>query len=481
MKTQIFDKMAKKISSTFLVFSLCQLAVAAQVKVGIDHDMTKPTYGLQGTSSSQVTYDDRNGLNMRGTINDLLGPPIKIANGFSNMFQGSSMSGLGSNLKTNGAVVGFDSKLLEAAGGASLLKGGLLLGGAAAKTGAATVLKGLPGKKIASIIEMPVKVVALKDIAAGKALMGLGNAKSGEAQESNQRGDEMVRKGDALKQQGMQQVLQGASEGMQNINNIVQQTAGNAASAIRLLPIMLDMHDHNQQQHPVETQQLEATKGQQRLESTPHQLQRPITGGSFFGGLGSLLPTLPADGPYSTTGNDPVIGSPFGGIFGGLGGHNNMYGNNRFAAVLNATNPLTNLLMNPSLNPFLIPINGGGAFNQGTKTSGSGSGLGLGLGSGGGLFSGLANGLTGQFDQNGQSSTVNYNLFPGLRIRETMSSHPPSFDSFQHHSQQQSVQQFPEKTAPVEQQQITQQVVEQAPVKQAPVQQVEQSQSPKAI
>lgn len=333
----------------------CGVCRAAQISVGIEHDMSKPTYGLHGQSSSSVTYDDKNGLNLKGAINDILGPPIKIANGFSNMISGGNMAGIGSSLKSGGAVLGIDAKMLEAAGGANLMKGGFLLGGSAAKTGLATALHGLPGKKISSIIEMPVKVMALKDLGIGKTLAGLGKVKGAEALAAKTKGDTMIREGEALKAQGMNQVLQGATEGMQNIGNFVQQTSGNAATAIKLLPIVLDLPMQDQQQQQQQVQQ--DTKTGRQQTTTDFYNHHPLVGGSLFGGLSSML----------TGGNDPLTSLLTGNVY---QANNNNYNRNPFslfglpsshgyAAVLNTTNPLTNLLMNPAMNPFLLPLTGG--------------------------------------------------------------------------------------------------------------------------
>lgn len=428
--SKLVAKLTFKVVPIFLILSLVHTIVAAQVKDDINHDMSQQTLAQQGPSSSKISYDDRNGLNMQGPIQSLLGPPIKIAHGFGNMFQGSNMAGMGSSLKNSAGIVGVDAKLLEAAGGASLLKGGLLLGGAAAKTGAATVLKGLPGKKIASIIEMPVKIVALGDIAAGKALKTIGNAKSREAQQSVQRGDEMVRQGDNLKQEGLQQVLQGAAEGAHNFGSMVQQTSSNAADAIRLLPIMLNMH-HQQQPRPVEQPQIEQQEATKSVPQPAKQRQQSLTGGSLFGGLGSLLPGI-GESPFSHNTLNGNGGSALGNLFGFGGNHNNGFGSNSLAAVLSASNPFTNLLMNPALNPYLMPLGGpGSSLGEGTKTSASS----------GGLFG-------SNLDRNGQSSTTTYNLFPGLRFRETISSHPPQFGSSRHQQSQQHQSQVTEKMQP---------------------------------
>lgn len=403
----ILSRWAIRGSARLLVLLLtsytCLLTNAAQVSVGIQNDLSKPTYGMLSPSTSSVTYDEKNGLNVKGAISDILGPPIRIANGFGNMIEGSKLAGVGTSLKSGGALLGIDAKLLEAAGGANLLKGGLLLGGAAAKTGAATVLGGLPGKKISSIIEMPVKVIAMKDLATGKALAGLGKVKGTEAVLAKTKGAAMIKEGDALKAQGLNQVIQGATEGLQNFGNIVQQTAGNAATAIKVMPLVFDLPIGQEQQH-IE-QQTEKTS-QQQYESTPHQLSgapASYTGGSLFGGLSSLLPGL--------SGGDPLLSA----ITGGTSGTQNkspfnLFGSqnhNGYAAVLNSNNPLTNLLMNQNANPFLYPIMGGPLAQSllGKQSSSTGQAL----------------------ISNGSSST--FNLLPGLKVSETTSSHAPG----QHH------------------------------------------------
>lgn len=363
-----------------------------QVSVSVDSDLSKPTYGLQGQSSSQVSYTDQNGFNMKGAINDVLGPPIKIANGFSKYVAGSGLTGVGEKLKVNGAVIGFDSKLLEAAGGANLLKGGLLLGKSGLKTAGATALMGPAGKKISSIIEMPVKVVALKDLATGKALAGMGKVKGAEALAMKAKGTKMVKEGQVLKAQGLQQVLQGANEGIQNIGDGFQQMAGNAATAIKLLPIILDMPTQ-QQQTQVQQQQQDTKTPNQYTQSTSFQ-QNP---GNLFGGLGSFLPGL------GTSTKDPSNAlahqsSPFN-LFGG--NHANSY-----AAVLDSTNPLTNLLMNPG-SSMLYPIMNG---PLGQSISGKQPAF-----------------TNGQHSSPfGLQESYVYNLIPGLTYRETTSSQMPT-------------------------------------------------------
>lgn len=419
-----------------------------QVSIGIQHDMSKPTYGLQQPTSSQIQYDDKTGLSLKGTIGELLGPPIKIANGFGNIIHGGNMAGIGNSLKSGGALLGLDAKVLEAAGGAHLLKGGLLMGGAAAKHAAAGAIAGPTGQKISSIIEVPVKVVAVKDLASGKVLHGLGQMKQAEAQAIDTKGQTLVRDGNALKSQGLNQIIQGTQEGVQNIGNLVSKTSENVNSAIKYLPLIMEMQSM-QQQHTDTTkggqyaQQEEHRPQQSHLKSTPHQMgggsgSSGLTGGSLFGGLGSLMPGFSSNDPLGlialTGGNGANIGTyqsgsnrnPFGSLFGASGP------NPTYAAVMNSTNPLTNLLMNPGMNPFLLPIAGGPlsqslAFKQpiGTHESSSAS---------------------SSSSHNGQGTSFSYNLFPGVKVSETVSSSqlPTTLATKiggNHHSQQQQQQQ----------------------------------------
>lgn len=410
------DRGASK--TTALVLLLAgSLAVArgAQLSVDINHDMTKPTLGLHGQSSSQVTYDDKNGLNLKGTISDLLGPPIKIANGFHHMLAGSQMAGLGSSLKAGGAVLGIDAKMLEAAGGGKLLKGGLLMGGSAAKVGAAKVMGGLPGKKIASIIEVPVKVVAMKDLAAGKTMIGLGKVKEAEAQAAKAKGEAMQREGDALKTQGLSQVMQGAQEGMQNIGGMVQQATGNAATAVKLLPLLLDIPaaPFHQMQEPYQQQQQQHQQIKSGQRQDASHMSGPLTGGSLFGGLASILPGAGAGGdPFGALAGGSSAGtyrSPFSAMFGG-GQHNGGY-----AAVMNTTSPLMSLLTSPGLSPIMMPL-GEGPLAQGM--GGKQAGL---MGNPFPLLAGL-----GGFGAGAPASSTTYSLFPGLRVTESTSSQAPS-------------------------------------------------------
>lgn len=399
----------------------CVLAKPAnpQISVHTDHDMSRPTYGLAGQSSSALTYDEKNGLNLKGNINDILGPPIKIVNGLSQMLTGSSMAGAGSGLKTGGAMLGIDAKLLEAAGGTHLVKGGLLLGGAMGKTALATALGGLPGKKISSIIEMPVKVIALKDLATGKVLAGMGKVKGVEALATKAKGASLIKEGDALKAQGYNQVMQGANEGLTNLNNMFQQTAGNAATAFKLLPIILDLPTGQQEQQG-------ATKQQSEQRADQSGAAHPISGGSLFGGLTSLL--APNGGGSSDTFVQMFTGGQNRSPFNLFGGQNTNH-NGGYAALLNNTNPLANLLMNPNLNPFLYPI-GGGPLSQSIVNRQPSANRPVGFGFG---------------FNSAQPSSSNFNLFPGIKMSESSSSNyqPQQVTSGQ---QQQQLEQAVENT-----------------------------------
>lgn len=428
--------------------------VGAQVSMSVDHDMSKPTFGLQGRSSSSLSYDDKNGLSLHGTIADLLGPPIKIANGFNNIVQGGNMAGIGNSLRSGGALLGIDAKLLEAAGGAKLAKGGLLLNGAAAKSNAVGNVAGPTGEKISNIIEFPVKVVAVKDLAAGKALNGLGQVKQAQAQAVDTKGQTLISQGTALKSKGMNQVVQGAQEGVQNIGNMVQKTSENIATAYKFLPLIVDLQTTNP---PVQQQQQ-----QLQLESKPHQLSMAIgggggqqqqqqqqpSGGSLFGGLSSLLmPGLGSHDPLglsaltSTTGQGSPMNNrhQFGSLFGANGP------NPSYAAVLNASSPLTSLLLNPMASPFLFPnplvqaLNGlqpiGTEASAATTTTGGG---------GGGLLNAL----------NGRPAHFEHSLFPGVKVSETTSSQLPQLGhKFANAKQQHQNVQQQQIQAPLQQQQ----------------------------
>lgn len=453
------------VKSTLLLSTLLATTTGGiQLSIGVEHDLTQPTYGLRGRSSSQMSYDDRNGLQMSGTVNDILGPPVKMANGFGKMLAGSNMAGVGSSLKDGSAVLGIDSKLLEAAGGASMLKGGLLMGGSAAKVGAAKIAGGLPGKKIASIIELPVKVVALKDLAAGKAMYGLSKAKQQQAQQESSKGENMIREGQALKSQGMKQVMQGASEGMQNIGNMVQQTAENAATAFRFLPILMDLPTPNsssgsgtkggeqvQQQQQQQQEHLLAPHYSSSSGSTSHAKAGSITGGSLFGGLGSLVPALTgASGATGSAAGSTGAQQPLESLFAPFMNHNG------YAAVLNATNPFTNFIMNPRTNPFLLPFTGtNNNANGGFGGLFEGGPLGQSIGSKSSALtpsSLSSSAATKSASSGGSTNHYNYNLLPGLKISETMSSSGPSKP---HLAEGKLHMQQPQQTQLTQQEQLT--------------------------
>jgi hypothetical protein len=389
------------------LISVGSLARAA-LSVGIDHDMTQPTFGLEGKTGSTIKYDNQNGLNLGGTISDLLGPPIRMANGFGNLIKGSNMATMGTGLKSGGALLGFDAKVLETAGAGNLLSSQLLMNAAQAKKNAAGEVAGPKGQKIASIIEIPVKVVAMKDLAEGKAFTALGAAKAAGANQMTNQGTNMLNEGQALKAQGINQIFQGASQGVQNIGNMVQKTTDNMNTAFRLLPLIWDMQQQDaaaastkgqqQLQQQQVAQQQQVTK-QERPVSTPYQMSSP-TGGSFFGGLASLIPGLSSS---ALQGNHGFGAGP----------------NPSYAAVWNTTSPLTNLLMNPSLNPFLMPLTTG-PFGQaivakqpiGTPEASNANG---GAGPKGGLLTSGAG-----------SQSYDFSLLPGVRYRETVSAAVPS-------------------------------------------------------
>lgn len=379
----------------------------AAVSVGIDHDLTKPTYGLEGKSSSQISYDQQNGLSMSGTVADLLGPPIKIANGFNNILKGHNLANMGTGLKTSGALLGFDAKMLETLGAGKMLKGGFLLNGAKTKADWAGQVAGPKGQKIANIIEVPVKVVAVKNVAAGKMLGTLGAAEAAGAQQLGSKGQAMFSQGQELKSSGLSQMIQGASEGVQNIGNMVQKTSDNVNTAYKLLPLVWDM---KQQQVSQQREEEAAAKGQQQQMqqsqshpvSTAYQMSppSPLTGGSLFGGLASLMPGLSS----STLNGQNLPGS----------GPNPTY-----AALWNTTSPLTNLLLNPGANPFLLPLKAGplGQAFAGIQPIGTAQ-----------ASNGGSNGNNKGSSLVGHSQSYDFSLFPGLKYRETISASAPEFD-----------------------------------------------------
>lgn len=418
-----------------LVASLVSVGsfVRASVNVGIEHDMTQPTYGLEGKTGSTINYDTKNGFNLGGTINDLLGPPIKIANGFNSIIKGNNMASMGTGLKTGGALLGFDAKMLETAGAGNLFKSQLLLSpfqqryGPAAtgqtKTNEATGqtktgdgyapaggdmggFKTPKGQKIASIIEIPVKVVALKDLAEGKALTALGAAKAAGANQMTSKGQTLMSQGQALKSQGLNQIVQGATEGVQNIGNMFQRTSDNMNTAFKLFPLIMDMQAQDAAKGQQQVQQQQAQQQQQQVVkerpvSTPYQMSSP-TGGSLFGGLASLIPSLSSS---ALSGNHGPGSGP----------------NPSYAALWNTSSPLTNLLTNPAASPFLLPFTTGPLGQAivakqpiGTAEASSANGAPM---RGGLLTTGAG------------SQSFDFSLLPGVRYRETVSSALPGMGS----------------------------------------------------
>jgi len=425
----------------FLGAIFFQLCHCIKMSVGIEHDLSRPTYGLEGKSSSQLNYDDRNGLKLGGTLNDILGPPIKIANGLGNLFKGSNLAGIGGGLRGGGALLGFDAKLLETAGAGNMFKGGLMLNGLQMKHNlgasqpagsqtkgeqqivqttdeAQSATKGGPnlgmlaapkGQKIASIIELPVKVVAMKDLMTGKALSGVGQMKGATAQAVDSTGQQLMAKGQALKSQGISQILQGATEGVQNLGNMFQKTSQDVNSAIKLFPLVWDMQQQESAANHEATKQRQ--QQQQHLVSSPHQL------GASHGSSSGL------------TG-----GSLFGGLLGGLGSGGGGAQSHDYAAVSSANNPLLGLLTNPAFKSSLLPLEplAGGPLGQALGAK-------LPMGSG----AGQAN--------PGHTTSFILDAIPGIKYSEQMSFSPNQQPRMEHHTQTSKAQ------APIVQQQQQQQ------------------------
>lgn len=417
------------------LLSIVSSQVDGAVNVNIDHDLSEATYGLEGKTGSSIKYDQQNGLNLGGTVADLLGPPIKIANGFNSFVKGNNMATVGTGLKTGGALLGLDAKLFEAAGAGDIFKGNLLLNSLQRKhsSGGQTTAQTtaqmptqqttqqvavdstpihmmLPtkGEKIANIVEIPVKVVAMKDLMGGKMMNGIGAIKGAGASHLTNKGQDMMSQAQALKMSGINQMIQGANEGVQNLGNMFQRTAGNMQTAIKLAPLVWDM----QQQDSAKGGQQQQVVKEQRPTSMAYQAAAP-TGGSLFGGLASLLPNFGAQGA-----------------------------NPSYAAVLNATDPLMRLLTNQNMSPFLLPFTSGPlgqsvALKQpiGTEVA-SGNPVGGGGPNRGGLLT------TGQGSQ-----SFDFSLLPGVRYRETVSGTMPGFGRRTESSKtsQQQVQAEPQK------------------------------------
>lgn len=414
------------VEATLAFLISIQVIGCISISVTADSDTSKSTLGLLNpTPPSIFHYDDKTGISMQGPVADIFGPPVKIADGFRQLFTGSTMAGLGNSMQSNGAILNLDAHMLEAAGAGHLLKGGVLLGGSAAKVGAATVLGGMPGKKIASVVEIPVKVVALKDLAAGKIMREMGQGKARDAEQSREKGAQMAKEGDSMKQKGMNQILQGATEGVQNMGNIIQQTTNNAASAMRLLPILLDMPAKGTEE---QGQQADGTKSGTSSTTTntnKHPFSNPL---NPFGGLASLFQPAVSGGGFMNGGQDP--GAKLG---------------NGFAAVVNLTHPLAGMITNPSLNPFLLPITNAAA-NLGPIspiTQGFGNKQPIGVSGASSLGSG-ASGLNLFPSPLGgpHSNSFSYIPFPGVKVSETQTNQIPNLFGIKLAGQQQQQQQI---------------------------------------
>lgn len=113
--------------SVFLLYHV-DAAPSTHYSASVSSDMSKPTYGLQGATSSSIGYNSQDGLAIKGQLGDILGPPIKIASGIGNIVTGSALSGLGTSVSSGSAILGKDANLLQAFGQAEKLKGGAMYG-----------------------------------------------------------------------------------------------------------------------------------------------------------------------------------------------------------------------------------------------------------------------------------------------------------------------------------------------------------------
>lgn len=196
-----------------------KLSAAIQFKVKIEHDMSKPTFGLLAPTSSKLTYSSRKGLQLEGTVQEILGPPVKVARGVNNILRGTGA------INDNGAaILGIDTRRLEAAGADRLISDGLLR--SASHPSIVDIVQDLPGREVSNIVEVPVKVPSLRH--------SLGRSNNGEA----------------LRREGIKEVFEGASEGVRNIGNIMSRASSDASTAFRLLPMIIDMQreDYEQEQ-----------------------------------------------------------------------------------------------------------------------------------------------------------------------------------------------------------------------------------------
>lgn len=241
-----------ELSSIILVVAISvfhfQPLDAIQLKVKIEHDMSKPSYGLLAPTSSHLTYDSRAGLKLKGTIQDILGPPVKVARGVKNILRGSGMGGLGastsSSMRSGAAILGIDTHRLEQAGASNLLENGLLrsVTGVKPEADVADIIQDTPGHKIANIIEIPIRVPSRRN--------NSGRNSAGQP-------DNVASNGEALRQMGIKEIFEGASEGVQNLGSMVSRATGDASSAFRLLPMIIDMQreDYEQEQKQKQSKQ----------------------------------------------------------------------------------------------------------------------------------------------------------------------------------------------------------------------------------
>lgn len=362
-----------------LLSALCvdKLALGAGITASYSSDSTTPLFGQLPTQHSQFSFDP-----LKGTfdfknpqLTDLFGPALKLAAPFS----GSPASKLGflpfdlpfANLqpqpqptihtgKTSqaavipstktgeqqtqqfqqqvleqpqqqqplgdqhaqqgDAMVGVDANILEQLGGAKIVKGGLLLGAAGAKKAIATAKAGIVGKKVASIVEIPLKVVALKDIIAGKKLLAAGKLLD---LKKDMFGNKFNPQQSPIANQDQGPVQQQPIKGSEiavpsrptpfgglGVNPMdFGQVANQAATMVRLMPLVLE--------------NFQAPDFKKQSDNTNQLLN----------GL-SVFPSV----SQPTVANQQSQSVP------------------NLAAIINPTHPLLGMLSNPGLKPFLMPI-----------------------------------------------------------------------------------------------------------------------------
>lgn len=368
-------QLAKPSRLVALIGIACWLhtTLAIQFKVKIEHDMSKPSYGLLMPTSSQLTYDPQNGLKLKGALKEVLGPPVKVVRGVKNILRGSRLGGLGAvgaTMRTHGAVLGVDTHKLEATGASKLIERGLLrsVSGVGAGADLAGIVEDLPGRRLSSMIEVPVKVVSVRD---------LSSSRRSSARSEGRHAEDPALTGEELRRTGFNQVFEGASESVQNLGNMVSRASNDAATAFRLLPVVLDIQREEYEQEQKEKQK----KAQEKSSADPGQ-----TGAASNSLLASLTSILTGDNAN----------------------HAQLVSNqeNQYAAMLGAGNPLANLLMSSNLDPILTPISAS-PLTQSLQ-----------------MKQLLPEPQVPNSSPIGQSITNRYRPFPGVSLSETISDSP---------------------------------------------------------